>query len=145
MVAAEVTVGVDVAVSVTLCQIESMMVDVILRMGAVDKDVEVTVRFGGITVLVTHMVEVDKADNLTLLDRVGEVFITGLAEDDDDFTVDMADVGEILVLEDDFLETVEDTASTLLKTHLQACLTAGVFHFGIGESVLGLFTTISKL
>lgn len=54
----EMVVGVDVAVSVTPSKVEAGMIDVILKTGAVDKDVEVTVRFDGVTVLVTHMVEV---------------------------------------------------------------------------------------
>ena len=51
-------VSVDVAVSVTLSKVEAGTIDVILKTGAVDKDVEVTVRFDGLTVLVTHVVEV---------------------------------------------------------------------------------------
>lgn len=51
-------VGVNVAVSVTLTKVEAGLIDVMLKTGAVDKDVAVTVRFDGVTVCVVQMVEV---------------------------------------------------------------------------------------
>lgn len=58
MVVVEIVVGVDVAVSVTLSKVEAGMIDVMFKTGAVDKIVEVTVTFDGVTVFVTHTVEV---------------------------------------------------------------------------------------
>ena len=94
---------------------------------------------------VLEEVFVDEARSLVLLDREDEVVGTGFADDVDGLTIDLIDVEEILVTEDDLFEVDEDTVSTLLKTHLQACFTAGIFQSGTGESVLGLLTTISKM
>ena len=94
---------------------------------------------------VLEEVFVDESGSLVLLDRVGEVVRTGFADDDDDLTIDLMDEDGTLVAEDDLWDVDEDTVSTLLKTHLQACFTAGIFQSGTGESVLGLLTTISKM
>lgn len=52
-------------------------------------------------------------------------------------------VEEILVAEDEPFEV--DEGAGLFKKHLQACRTAGTFQSGMGESVLGLANTISKM
>ena len=75
---------------------------------------------------VLEEVFVDESGSLVLLDRVGEVVRTGFADDDDDLTIDLMDEDGTLVAEDDLWDVDEDTVSTLLKTHLQACFTAGI-------------------
>lgn len=58
MVTVTAVVGVDVTVSVTLSRVEVGMVEVMLKIGAVNVVVEVAVRFDGVTVWVVQMVEV---------------------------------------------------------------------------------------
>lgn len=75
---------------------------------------------------------------LDLTDRVDEVFATGFFEDEDDLEFDfLVEVETTFVL--DFFSDVVG----LCKTHLQACLTAGTFKLGIGESCLSLWQAVS--
>lgn len=69
---------------------------------------------------------------LDLIVIVDEVFETGLGVGDEDLELDF-------LIEVDFITEVLEVS----KTHLQACLTAGTFRLGIGESCLSLLQTIS--
>ena len=69
---------------------------------------------------------------LDLIVIVDEVFETGLGVGDEDLELDFP-------IEVDFITEVLGVS----KTHLQACLTAGTFRLGIGESCLSLLQTIS--
>lgn len=69
---------------------------------------------------------------LDLIVIVDEVFETGLGVGDEDLELDFP-------IEVDFITEVLGVS----KTHLQACLTAGTFRLGIGESCLSLLQTVS--
>lgn len=79
----------------------------------------------------------DAALLLNLPIIVDDVFELGLLVDGDDFAVlDLVVVEVLLVLEDSVVDF------GLLKTHLQALLTADVFKLGIGESWRSLYSVL---
>ena len=78
---------------------------------------------------------------LDLAEKVDEVFELDFFEeddDDDDLILDFLVEVETGFVLDFFVDVVG-----LCKTHLQACLTAGTFRLGIGESCRSLFQSVS--
>lgn len=77
---------------------------------------------------------------LDLAERVDEVFGADFFEEGDDLELDFLVEVEIDLVPDLFVDVVGFS-----KTHLQACLTAGTFKLGMGESCLSLRWTFSMV
>lgn len=152
-------VGVNVAVSVTLTNVEAGLIDVMLKTGAVDKDVAVTVRFDGVTVCVVQMVEVvrvkyelqkEVAENVPSTARTSSTAkqLAPIVEADDvsdglDVMIEVDDADDVVTRdEDDLLVTTDDldveTLEEVLRLDLPLVLEIG--ELKIGEIRMGFVT-----
>jgi hypothetical protein len=159
IVTVDVVVGVNVAVSVTLTKVEAGLINVMLKTGAVDKDVAVTVRFDGVIVLVVQTVEVvmdryelqkEIAEDVPSTARTSSIAkqLTPIVEADDvsdglDVMIDVDDADDVVTRgEDDLLVTTDDfdveTLEEVLRLDLPLVLEIG--ELKIGEIKMGFVT-----
>lgn len=120
--------------------LDDTLLEVLLVMGLLDEDnlLEEILLGDGLLVEVFLDEVLTTGLLLDLVERVDEVFGSGFfEEDEDDLRLNfLVELGTNFVL--GFVSVVG-----LSKTHLQACLTAGTFKLGIGESCLSLGQAVS--